>query len=234
MGLDAVELVMAYEEEFGLVIEDKHAEKMLTPRHVVDYIMMRINAARRIPCEWAQAFHRLRKALMERLNVTRPEVRPDAALATLIPLRGRRELWQRLSRILNVSLPELKRSHAIICAGAAVALVGFATCWYVLLAGAFSQQAFLAFSISFLVAALLAWSIGRSTRSLRLSFAPEVRTVREMVCFIVRQSGGIAPRRDWMREEVAAKVRAITIEILGIRATSYHEDARFVEDLGVS
>lgn len=38
MGLDTVELVLACEEEFNLVISDGDAEKMQTPRHVIDYV----------------------------------------------------------------------------------------------------------------------------------------------------------------------------------------------------
>ena len=38
MGLDTVELVMGYEEEFDIPIPDAEAEKMRTPRHVGDFV----------------------------------------------------------------------------------------------------------------------------------------------------------------------------------------------------
>lgn len=38
MGLDAVELVMAIEEEFGIDISDAEAETMATPRELIDFI----------------------------------------------------------------------------------------------------------------------------------------------------------------------------------------------------
>jgi len=38
MGLDSVELVMALEEEFGVRIPDSEAERMLTPRRVIDWM----------------------------------------------------------------------------------------------------------------------------------------------------------------------------------------------------
>ena len=38
MGLDAVELVMAIEEEFGIDITDAEAEKLRTPRLLIDFI----------------------------------------------------------------------------------------------------------------------------------------------------------------------------------------------------
>jgi len=234
MGLDGVELVMAYEEEFGLVIEDKQAEKMITPRHVIDYIMTRIDAARGVPCASAQTFHRLRRSLTQQTRIARHEVRLEAPLARLIPLRGRREHWQQLQTSIGVAaLPELKRSRLLVVLCATAALLTFIVSWYGLLTGALSRHALLSFEISVVLAALVGWAGARATRPLKLSFVPPVSTVREMVCFLVRQTGGIAPRCDRTREEVAAKVRQTTIEILGISAESYHEDARFIEDLGV-
>jgi acyl carrier protein len=40
-SLDTVELVMAFEEEFGIEIPDEHAEKILTVQNVIDYIKER-------------------------------------------------------------------------------------------------------------------------------------------------------------------------------------------------
>lgn len=39
MGLDAVELVLAFEEEFGIAIPDAAAEEMRTPRDVIDFVL---------------------------------------------------------------------------------------------------------------------------------------------------------------------------------------------------
>jgi acyl carrier protein len=41
MGLDSVELVMAFEEVFGISIPDADAQKMLTPQAVIDFIASR-------------------------------------------------------------------------------------------------------------------------------------------------------------------------------------------------
>lgn len=39
MGLDLVEMAMRIEEEFEITIPDEAAEKMITPRNVIDYLM---------------------------------------------------------------------------------------------------------------------------------------------------------------------------------------------------
>jgi acyl carrier protein len=39
MGMDGVELVVTFEETFGVRIPDKEAEKMVTPRHVIDWLV---------------------------------------------------------------------------------------------------------------------------------------------------------------------------------------------------
>jgi len=38
-SLDHVEVVMAVEDEFGFEIPDEHAEKLVTPGHIVKYVM---------------------------------------------------------------------------------------------------------------------------------------------------------------------------------------------------
>ncbi len=45
MGLDTVEFVMAVEDAFQLKIPDAKAQKMLTPRQVVDYVLACLESA---------------------------------------------------------------------------------------------------------------------------------------------------------------------------------------------
>ena len=42
MGLDTVELVMRFEEDLGIDIPDAVAETLVTPRHVIDYALSRL------------------------------------------------------------------------------------------------------------------------------------------------------------------------------------------------
>jgi len=49
-SLDTVELVMAFEEEFGLEIPDEDAEKIVTVGNAIQYIKDNTEAERRTPC----------------------------------------------------------------------------------------------------------------------------------------------------------------------------------------
>lgn len=42
MGLDIVELFMAFEERFGIEIPDKDASELYTPRRVTDYVWSKV------------------------------------------------------------------------------------------------------------------------------------------------------------------------------------------------
>lgn len=46
MGLDTVELVMAFEDEFGVSIKDEDAEKMITPGNVADYVFSQVRTSK--------------------------------------------------------------------------------------------------------------------------------------------------------------------------------------------
>lgn len=45
MGLDTVELVMAFEERFGINISDEGASELSTPRKVTDYVMSKVKGS---------------------------------------------------------------------------------------------------------------------------------------------------------------------------------------------
>lgn len=82
MGLDGVELVMAFEEGFGISISDEAAAHMLTPADVINWIGHRVNAlADRSPCFSMIEFHRVRAQHFARNGIPRRAVRLD----TLMP-----------------------------------------------------------------------------------------------------------------------------------------------------
>src|SRR5882724_5513737 len=95
MGLDSVEIVMGWEESFGISISDDEAVTLRTPNLAIDLIANKLGAqdAPLRPCLTARAFHRLRHSIMSAASVTRDRIRPDALLKTLIST-DRRHTWE--------------------------------------------------------------------------------------------------------------------------------------------
>ncbi|MBW3570665.1 MAG: acyl carrier protein [Gemmatimonadetes bacterium] len=95
MGLDSVELVMAFEEAFDLPIPDEEAARLATPRMVVDYVFARVPTEPAGGCLTQRIFYQLRRGMRANAGHT-------GALAPATPLRdltNRRrwpELWMRL------------------------------------------------------------------------------------------------------------------------------------------
>jgi len=81
MGLDAVELVLAVEDEFAITIDDKDAEKITTPRQFADYVVGRLGAmAPGEKTEWTSdpILQRIIQITSEQLGVPIEKVLPDS------------------------------------------------------------------------------------------------------------------------------------------------------------
>ena len=72
MGLDTVELVMAFEENFGIEISNEAAEAMITVRDVRDFIAAEYQRQHR-SVDPEAIFEKIRDITVAHLNV-RPEI----------------------------------------------------------------------------------------------------------------------------------------------------------------
>ena len=59
MGLDGVELIMAYEETFNVQFTDEDAVRMLTPGDVIEFIASRVPLIEDASCLEQRGFHDL-------------------------------------------------------------------------------------------------------------------------------------------------------------------------------
>jgi acyl carrier protein len=81
MGLDGIELVMAFEEEFGISISDEAAAHMLTPADAITWISKRVNALPdRSPCFSMVEFHRVREEQFTMNDIPRRAVKLQSLL----------------------------------------------------------------------------------------------------------------------------------------------------------
>ena len=105
MGLDGVELVMAWEESFGISIPDAEAAVTRTPRMATELICREVAAVERPGiCLSQRAFYRLRRSFQHVLACPRSSLLPQTRVVDLVPPKDRRQIWQTLASELNANL----------------------------------------------------------------------------------------------------------------------------------
>jgi hypothetical protein len=108
MGLDSVELVLGWEDAFGVSISDAEAEKMFTTRQAAECIFEKVRSP--LPedsgCLSMRAFFRLRSAFQAE-GVPRKAIHPETKVTALLPSRQRREILSAVSD--RAGLRPLKR-----------------------------------------------------------------------------------------------------------------------------
>jgi len=94
MGLDAVEIVMGWEESFGIQVSNEEAEKLRTPKQSIDLIAtkLHVDEGARFACPSARAFYRLRRAIRASSVLKRNDITPKAPVRELIP-SNRGTVW---------------------------------------------------------------------------------------------------------------------------------------------
>lgn len=107
MGLDSVELVISFEETFQISIPNTEAEKMRTPRNVIDFITSAFGTRVEGPAVvmpkrhadlWAQL-----ECAMRSSGMAGKSLRVDQRLDEVFVNRGsRRQDWSKLRRQMNV------------------------------------------------------------------------------------------------------------------------------------
>lgn len=139
MGLDAVELVMEIEEEFGIKLSENDARLMKSVNDIVTVVAAKVappgdsaGAASRLKelsiirkgdrvRRQAPCFYRLRQILSDSLLVNKRLIRPDTDLRRLIPAAQRVYIWQDL-RAAGFTLPPLGWSWRVLFATALACL----------------------------------------------------------------------------------------------------------------
>ncbi|HEY5911644.1 MAG TPA: acyl carrier protein [Verrucomicrobiae bacterium] len=230
MGLDLVELVMSVEERFGITLSDAEAEQAVTPAKLIDIVVAKVQTNEPAVCMTSHVFYSVRRALMNEFSLPRARVVPAAQLDDLIPRVSRQAAWTRLHTALGAQVwPELKRPWWVVLA---LGILGGAV---LLQAVAFHLMGFSL--VLGLVAGLLVWSAAIVlTKPLGVEFSRNHATVGQLAEFLVAfaPGGRAGPSGRWSRPDVAAAIRELTIEQLGLKPGVYREDARFIQDLGGS
>src|SRR5688572_395871 len=106
MGLDFVEIIMELEDTFAITFPDSEAERLASVGDTFEYVVARLAArAPRGGCSSAATFYRLRREMVNRLEVPRSRVLPDARIGDLVPLGERRSQWPAVAATVGVPVP---------------------------------------------------------------------------------------------------------------------------------
>lgn len=218
MGLDTVELIFAFEDEFGITIKDEDAEKLATPGAVADYVMSRVRTSASDSCPSQAGFYRIRSRLMTTFSMSRKEIHPDSSLHKILEGDIRRN-WEKLRIALEAGhFPQLKRTK-----------ISFYIFVFVIPAVIVSPMinAGISFSVLATVFCILAFFANYLSSKMGTVLPSHIQTVAALIPYV-----GCASSVIWSREMVLSKVIEITSEQLGISTDKIDEDAHFVYDLG--
>ena len=108
MGLDGVELVIAFEEEFGISISDAEVETMVTPRDVINHIFLLKQFDNEGSCsdfkgcsKSQRAFSSIRRAIVNSTGIDKREVQLTSKLSEIF--RVKRE-WRKFQNEVHLGL----------------------------------------------------------------------------------------------------------------------------------
>jgi acyl carrier protein len=235
MGLDAVEIVMEVEKAFDIRLEDAEVENMLTPRDMIEVVMSKITQVEAEGCLTQRAFHLLRAALLLQLPTKRRDIAPQTRMADLAPRAHRKILLECLATELGTRpMPILVRPkwlvHLLVVCSIAL---GIAVAVLIFRHGLWEHRGALFFTA--IITALGTGFLARAaTCACCFEFPPQAATMGDLSRWILAHKMNLVSSTPgkWTREQVAARIRDITIEQLGC-AKAYREDASFVQDLGL-
>ena len=231
MGLDLVELVIRFEDAFGIAIPDHVAEQLTTPRKVTDYIVSQVGTNEQPSCLTQQAFYFLRARFVPSLNISRKDFGPDTSLENLIPLEHRKRLWEDLrSQIGPAALPDLSRPLWLFWLLSLITVLVF-TYAFIYSRVNFSVGADVSFLLGTLLAVAVAYGCAVLTRPLKRHFPRKQTCAGDLAKYLSLQSPHTFKKEKtgWTREQVAAVVRDIIIDQTAVE--DFTEDSHFIDDM---
>lgn len=236
MGLDGVELVMQVEEEFEISIADSDYSQIATVGCLHQYILQQLEIRHQSylthqTCPSVPAFVETRRAITMLLPIERKMVRPTTQLATILPRRSRRHVWQQLQAVTHIRLPPLVLPPGI----RQLAIVGTVG---ILLTTAYACGdifGVVGFFFALLTCTGLSVAIFASTRPLASAFPAHFHTVADIVR--AARPPHYPPQRLplWIVDSkiVWHNLVEIIVSALAVAPSEVTPDARFVEDLRV-
>ena len=226
MGLDLIELVIKFEDAFGVAIPDKVAAELTTPRKVAEYISSQLAESGQRSCLTQQAFYFLRGKFKAFLDVSRSDFKPDTRLEDLVPLDRRRKVWADIqSQVGPAAIPDLARPVWLF---SLLVFLTIATLVVVPRYGFRDSLGSTSFLFGLFAALLVGYGGAVVTRSMKRNFRREYQCAGDVAKYLsVHRPQSF--KKDWTKEEVAGVVREIIIDETGVK--DFTEDSHFINDM---
>jgi hypothetical protein len=232
MGLDAVELVMEIEEEFGISIAEDEVVYFRTLGNIHDYLLEKCEGRKRLDCPTRSAFYRLRRVMGVVLNVEPRSLQPTTPLLPLLGPRGRRHKWMRLQRDLALELPPLEnRAGAGVGWGMLIAAVGC-----LIMAAVLTRDPFVACAaamVGLLPGVLLGYVVGVCwTPTVGLTYRTVGGLARGLVT-LNDEEFRASEEPSTENDSVWGRLCDVLVRQLDVRREILHRETCLAEDLGV-
>lgn len=107
-GLEGVELILAIEEEFGLEIPNRDAERIATVGEAYEYIREKLANSSPEQCVSQRLFYKLRSSLIKVLGLRRQSLFPATRLGEIMDQQELEEGWPYVELCAELNLPDFK------------------------------------------------------------------------------------------------------------------------------
>ena len=231
---------MDVEKTFGISLPDARLPKMTTVGEVHDCIVEILNREEEEIGLRNTVFERLQEDLQLMPGTVVDQVNEDMLLGEMIPVRGRRRVWKKLQKSLDIPFPALHRPRSLkIIVAITAAVLSAATIWGMFGIWQPSQMLALAkvqgFWVMFFIVAGFWGLVGCwLTKPAAVVWPTNLRTVGDLTRTLATTKFGAVTKheREWNREEVWSILQGIVARDLGVDVREVTREARLVEDLG--
>lgn len=245
MGLDAVELVMEVEEQFGIEIDDREAEKTLTVGELYEVVLGKCGKMTSNSCVKQRAFYALRNGLVKAFNADRKEIRTETHTSKFFPALVIRHRWEGFGKSTGLRLPALELSslgQVVKVASWILLIIPFTVFMTGITLSTTLGMSDSTFELGFIILVIFIFVVGfllhvelramllRSRLATRIP--SECQTLRGLTQALATKNSEcfkpcVAETDVWTR------LKGIISEQLGVDEDSIRAEMRFVEDLGI-
>ena len=223
MGLDGVEMLMAIEEEFQIVITEEEIYHCTTPKKMCTVIWSKLRQSKKPPCPSQHAFYLVRSAILKNTEVERKDITPNMELNRVLPVKNRKEKWGKIINEIthgeSIWAP-LERPKALkISMWITAVFLVFPFMLY---------KTFHDYFLALLGTILFSILMAIGTIWARTEFPKKFTTVGDLAKIVCSLDNKV-----WTEEETYQKLKRIISEQLGVSIEDIHPDSHFVNDLGM-